>query len=52
MNKEAFKSVLRFNILEDTKVSKKGRKLAAAVHASKEEVGRVTFHFQMKIVEL
>jgi len=42
----------KLNIPEDVEASTKVRKLAAAVHASKEEVGRVTFDFQMKIAEL
>jgi len=44
--------VLELNIPEDAEVSAKVRKLVVAVRASKEEVGRMTFDFQMKIVEL
>jgi len=40
------------NIPEDVEASTKVRKWAAVICTSKDEVGKVTFDFEMKIVEL
>ena len=49
---EACKTVPELHILEDTQPEANIRKLAAGVCEAKEEVGKVTFEFNMKIVEL
>lgn len=49
---QAYKTVLELNILEDAKASAKVRKLVVAICESKDEVGMVTFDFQMNISKL
>lgn len=49
---QACKTVPKLHILEDVEASTKVRKLASVVCTLKDEVGRVTFEFSMKISEL
>jgi len=50
--KHACKSIPKLNIPKDATAITKIRELVATFHASKDEISKVTFNFQMKTLEL